>query len=600
MIIDPTILPEFDGWVGLDLETTDLNPRTAKIVAVGIHGNGETYIFHAHLHSKEFFAGLISKLRVVIHNAKFDLEFIYQHYGVFPKEFICTKTLAMLLENGRGVSPALVDCLERYLGVKDHHHSEKKTIRRTFRVGRLTTDQAAYLDADVKYLVNLKDAILAQSAGLEKVIRLEHALLPVVVDMELRGIRFDVNKLNKILAEWEEKKRGLVVLLDKELARLFEQEGIPTMFIGVNYASFVQAAEVFRTVGEKPPNDGEKDTTEYEYLQSYLNEHPKTKLKEYIRLLLEFREVDKVLGLYGEKFTSKLEGTRVHSNFNPLGADSGRFSSSSPNLQNIPAEGTGAVIRECFLAEEDHVLVGCDMDSAEVRLAASLSKDKVLTDAMVLGADMHSRLATVSFSIIFGYEFIVSKSKVPVKVMGIEVVPNDLRTLHKSVVFCKFYKGGPARVYGILSKYINLFYKKGGRKVAARISDALDKELVGLSHWLLEIINKAAKERKLVGQFGRVRHFGDNPFGDAANFPIQNGNAEAIKIAMVNVKKYFDRTGYGRILLTVHDELVCSVRKDKAEEVASEIKRIMESALAWFLSGIPSVASVKIGDKWEK
>lgn len=81
---------------------------------------------------------------------------------------------------------------------------------------------------------------------------------------------------------------------------------------------------------------------------------------------------------------------------------------------------------------------------------------------------------------------------------------------------------------------------------------------------------------------------------------IQNINAEALKIAMINLYRYFKTNGFGRIAMNIHDEVVCSVRSDKAEEVSLEVKRIMEEALGYFLDGIPAVSTVKISQFWEK
>jgi DNA polymerase-1 len=245
-------------------------------------------------------------------------------------------------------------------------------------------------------------------------------------------------------------------------------------------------------------------------------------------------------------------------------------------------------------------MVTSDMQAAEVRLAADFSKDKLLMDSILKGVDMHSKLASVSYSIIFGTDFTVSKSHEPVMVKGVKLIPNDLRDVHKSATFCKFYKGGPARIYGVLGKYINLFHKKNATNVARNISLALDRELIGLSKYLDGVIAEANKTRKLRTKFGRVRYFKENAYGDAANLPIQGANGDAIKIAMVQVDKYLTENGYGRLLMSVHDELVCSIKEEYAEECAVKIKEIMSQSLGKFLETLSGDASVTVGDYWSK
>jgi DNA polymerase I-like protein with 3'-5' exonuclease and polymerase domains len=350
----------------------------------------------------------------------------------------------------------------------------------------------------------------------------------------------------------------------------------------------------------KDDDGNDKASTGYDVLQNYINENPTSVMLPFLNKLLEFREFDKLLSTYGETLLAKADsGGYVHGRFNQLGAETGRLSSSAPNLQNLVKDGIGGKIRECFLPDVGDELVTCDMDSAEVRLAADFSNDPLLLDSLLKGVDMHSKLASVSFSIIFGESFTVSQSTEPVTVAGLTVIPKELRTLHKNATFCKFYKGGPGRIYAILSKYINLLHKRGAMKIAKQISYALDQELAGLNSYLDTVIGGANMKQKMNGyKFNRVRYFPKGAFGEAANYPIQNSNSEAIKIAMINIDKWLTFNGYGRIVLSIHDELVCSVRREKAEECAEKITELMNDALGYFLERVPPKSAYKIGNHW--
>src|SRR5690606_24302005 len=132
----------------------------------------------------------------------------------------------------------------------------------------------------------------------------------------------------------------------------------------------------------------------------------------------------------------------------------GRLSSKAPNLQNIPAtDHVDKDVRRFFIARPGYKLITCDMNSAEIAIAADYSGEPLLLDSLVKGTDMHSELASISFSIIFGQPVIISKSIDPISINGIRFIPEQLRNAHKSVVFAKFYKAGAKRVYSVLAEY---------------------------------------------------------------------------------------------------------------------------------------------------
>jgi DNA polymerase I len=594
----------FRDYCGLDIETTGLSPVEDEIVVITIHSD-ETYIWKSWEHPKEFFVELLtelSKVKVVLHNAKFDLGFLYQKYGVLLTNVTDTFIHSKVINNGKlQFSNSLTNCLETYLGIKDEAHEDKRVIRNSFKIGILTLAQAEYAAADVVHLGNLGRKLEELSTMYSKVIALEHKLLPVIVRMEAKGVRIDTDKLREFITLWGAKKNEYLQKLDWEVDKLYSKHGaVKPLFGNVNYGSPEQILGLFKMFDQPIPNDGDKDTSGEDVLLQYINERPSSDMRGLIEALLKFREYNKLVSTYGQPLLDKVVDEYLHGEFKPLGTLTGRLSSANPNLQNIPSDGDGGEIRTCFIADEGDELITSDMQAAEVRLAADYSKDKLLLKSVLDGEDMHSKLASVSFSIIFGEPFTVSKSTVAVRVKGGEVIPNELRNIHKSATFCKFYKGGPKRIYGVLSKYINMFHKKGGMKIAKKVSDALDEEMKGLSHYLLEVISEANRKGCLVGKLGRIRYFGKNVYGEAANFKIQNANGEAIKVAMINIDKYLTETNTGRIVLSVHDELVCSVRKDRAQQAAVEIQRIMAESLSYFMDEVPGEASAKISKHWEK
>ena len=240
------------------------------------------------------------------------------------------------------------------------------------------------------------------------------------------------------------------------------------------------------------------------------------------------------------------------------------------------------------------------MSGAEIVLAADFSGDPLLVKSIEEGIDMHSELATISASIIYGRYTKISKSVEPIEIGGISIIPQEFRDIHKSVTFSKFYKGGPKRVYDILSRYINPIHPAKKRMmIAKRISEALDRALPRLSTYLTAQIDQANSQGWLtITKLGRIRKFDTKVHGEAANAPIQGSNGEAMKIAMVNVDKWLGDKGW--LVLSVHDEVVAVVKDEYATEAAETIKKIMADALTWQLTKLKGSATSKVKPYWEK
>ena len=140
-------------------------------------------------------------------------------------------------------------------------------------------------------------------------------------------------------------------------------------------------------------------------------------------------------------------------------------------------------------------------------------------------------------------------------------------------------------------------------KVAEEISNKFDANLPVLTKFLTATIDQANKVGYLRGVLGRLRWFKKGTaWGNAANFPIQNANAEAMKMALIRLDKYIEANAGldARLVLNVHDEVVVEVREDQAEELAPVVKNQVAQALELVLDNLPGGASVKYGDHWEK
>lgn len=642
---DIGLIPE---EIALDIETSGLQPWSDKIILISISTKDNTYVYNTNKHPKEYFVELFESIKecnclVIGQNIKFDLSFIYFKYGVLLTRVWDTMIASQIRYNGLGYKHDLTELLIRELNIWEYNKNKKKYYQKSF-IGLgdnavCTKEQIKYASSDTRHLIELKHKQFKDISefGLKTVMRLEMRLLPVLVKMEVRGCRIDRDGWKNIIDNiWVKQRVDLINKLDNEITDLLSKnnkdtkkyskprktakytpldlfgnhtEEIVEIGGGINYNSPTQIIELFGLLNEPIPKvtDGEgfKESVGEDALKLYLAEYPKTQLKPFITLLLKLREFEKLISTYGYNFLKKLdENSRIHTSYSQAFTETGRLSSKSPNLQNIPStklDKDGYDLRTFFLPEPSHKMITCDMDSAEVRIAGDYSNERSLLNSVIRDEDLHSKLASVSYSIIFGTPVKVSKHGT-FKYKGMEFSLNDMRNTHKSVLFAKFYKGGAQRCYEVLSEYINLVHKDGQMEIANKLSKAIDKALPKLTRYLTKVI----KDTNLVGwnrgtdKIGRIRFFKEDAYGEAANFPIQNTNAEALKIAMITIDEYLTKTGYGHLLMNIHDEVVISVMEEHAEEVAKRVEQIMGDSLGWFLKHIDGGATAHIGDYWQK
>lgn len=596
---------------------------------------------------------------VVAHNAKFDAEFIFTNYGVLLKNWYCTQVGSQLITNGNQLKYDydLVSTLERDLKVVYELSVEKEVLQKSFTLGYTTESlyakQLQYVAVDTKYLPALYAAQLVEikKLKLEKILDLEMDLLPVLAKMELSGVQIDVENWKTLIKEkWEPRLLEIEDDLDKILLVILEGllsannavkrrytrqriristevldlfGGTETVLSGgeksISYSSQAQVIQLFKDLGQAVPvqdvkekqKDGTyktitKETVDEKSLNTYLTEHPESLLNDFIVRLLDYREVDKLLSTYGDKFLKLLDGSGcVHTRYTQSFTATGRLSSKEPNLQNIPnidAEKDLGDVRKLFIARRGYKIITCDMSGAEIAIAADYSGEPILLKSLLEGLDLHSELASLSYSIIFGRPITITNTSDKITVDGHEYILEKLRYNHKSVVFAKFYKAGAKRVYGVLAKYINAHNPPERRlEIANQISKAIDRKMPKLSKYLSALIDTAQSTGQLRGsRLGRIRFFDSTVYGEAANYPIQNSNAEAIKLALIKISDYLESEALGKLLITVHDEVVVEVLEDRAEEAAERVKEIMAACLGFFLKKLKGGASVKIANHWSK
>lgn len=377
----------------------------------------------------------------------------------------------------------------------------------------------------------------------------ELPLIDVLIHMERRGVKIDTDFLYR---------------LSKELSREIENIKVRIFEIAegeFNINSTQQLAEVlFDKLGLKATIKTKSGfSTSATALVSIREEHP------IIDLVLSYRELAKLKNTYIDIIPELVEkGTgRIHTTFHQTVTSTGRLSSSSPNIQNIPIRTpVGSKIRKSFIAstEQDNLLVA-DYSQIELRILAHLSGDKTLIEAFRSGEDVHTRTASEVFDVPVGE------------------IDKSLRRKAKVVNFGIVYGISPrglAESLGVLpgeaKEYIDLYFKKYSG-VKAYIEKTIENAY--RQGFVTTLLNRRRYLPELKSPNFRIRSFGERT---AVNTPIQGSAADIIKVAMINIHNMLhERNTRTEMILQVHDELVFELNQDE-EYLIDEIRNLMVSA----------------------
>lgn len=424
-----------------------------------------------------------------------------------------------------------------------------------------------------------KDIIFAEleKRGLKKVFDdIEEPIIPIIEKMDNKGVKIDVKFLNDLSKTYHAE-------LSKLEKKIWEYAGEE-----FNINSPKQLGEIIfdkmalTAKGLKKTSGGARSTRESE-LEKLRDAHPM------IPLLFEYRELQKLLSTYIDTIPTLVDdNNRLHAHFLQAGSTTGRMASKGPGLQNIPIKTElGRAIRKAFIAEKGFVVVSLDYSQVELRIAAFLSGDKKLIEIFKNGVDVHNAVASEVFEV------------------PLEKVDKEMRRKAKVINFGILYGMGVNALRQNLGEGTE-------RAEAQKFYNDYFTKFSGLAQYLDNV--KAETKRKGYTEtfFGRRRYFegidSKLPFiramaeRMAINAPIQGTNADIVKIAMKRVDDYLISKGYDHdafLILQVHDELVYEIKEDKAEEIAKEIQKIMESIVdPKEIQGIKLIANYAIGKSW--
>ncbi|GGZ03227.1 DNA polymerase I [Novosphingobium colocasiae] len=490
-------------------------------------------------------------------NIKYDLNVLARH-GIAMAPVDDTMIESFCLDAGRSIDGiggghGMDELAQRHLAhatmtFKDVCGTGKKAIP----FGEVPLDRAtpyAAEDADVTWRLHaLLQPRLAQEAATRIYQRVDRPLIPVVAAMERHGIRVDRDRLARLSGEFAEAIKGIELDIFAEVGQDFTI-GSPKQLGDI----------LFDKLGYKGGKKGKSGqySTDQSVLESLALQGASVATK-----VLEWRQLSKLRSTYTEALQAAInpDTGRVHTSYSLVGAQTGRLSSTDPNLQNIPIRTEiGRQIRECFVAEPGNVLLSADYSQIELRLAAHMADVPSLKEAFANGEDIHARTAMEMFG----------------------EVNRDTRGRAKTINFAILYGisrwglggrlGVPAdEAQAMIDRYFERF-----PGIQRYIHETLEtvrtcgysQTLFGRKTWFPRITSKNQAERQ-----GSERA--------AINAPIQGTSADIIKRAMARMMPALTEAdlGHVRMLLQVHDELVFELPEADVPAASAVIRAVMAGA----------------------
>jgi DNA polymerase-1 len=543
--------------VGLDVETTGLDPRTDRVRLLTLNcdtidGGRFSYLIDCFAVDPSPLWEALAEKDLAIHNAAFDLAFL-ERLGFTPAGKVHdTLTLARLLAAGTQDGCSLEECCARYLNV-----AVDKTHQQADWAGELTPAMIAYAANDADLHQRLYRVLVQKidEAGMAEVAEIERRALPAITWLARSGAPFDLGAWQALaeaaLAEREQLRQSLDQAAPARPGFL-SREG------AWDWNSPAQVKEALHLAG------CEVESTADEALAAL--DHPLAEL------LRRYRSACKRADTYGRDWLKHVASDgRVHPSWNQTGARTGRMSCSDPNLQNLPRD---PAYRRCFKAPEGRVLLKADYGQLELRLAAVIAGEQQMIEAFQRGEDLHALTARHLF--------------------GKTEVTKQERQLGKPTNFGLIY-GSSAR--GLRSKAQADYGLTMTEAEARQFRNAFFKAYPAIRRWHKQLERDRLTETR-TKCCRRVLVEPDFFFGARANYVIQGTAGDGFKIALALLWERRDQAPGAFPVLAIHDELVVECDADRAAATASWLKAAMVDAMHPLLDPVPVEVEVKVARTW--
>ncbi len=570
--------------IGLDTETTELDPYTGRLRLIQLAapdgvsiidldafangGNGELAHNEALLPLKRLLEA--PRPIKIAHNAKFDAKFLKHNLGadlvgVFDSLLASQLISAGDIEERHGLETVAT----RYL-----NESVDKSERLSNWNFELSEAQLEYAARDAAILLPLREKLIERlrAEALVKCAQLEFECVMPVADIELAGFYMHKDRWLEQLAIVEKRRAELAEELQEILA---EESSQGSLFGGpqradINLDSHQQLTQALERLGIPVP-----DSTRNWKLQPLAVQYP------VIATLLEYRTVQKALTSYGQNMIELINPAtgRLHADFRQIGAPTGRFSCTNPNIQQVPH---ATEYRRCFSGyPTGRKLVIADYSQIELRILAEFSGDRGFIEAFNSDADLHRVTAAQVFNV------------------PLDQVSRDQRDFAKRLNFGVVYGIGAQR-FSIMTGLSVPEAENVLRKYFATYR--------GLDTYLREAANRAVNERQARTASGRLVRFRYDENDrqqismtqrNGKNTPIQGTSADILKRALRLLKDELRGTS-ARIVNIIHDEIVVEADAGQAIEISQKVKRAMCAAGEEYLRTVPVKVETEIAVEWVK
>ncbi len=564
--------------IAVDVESTGTDPYLSKLIFVQLGTPEKAYIIDADLDLSPIKPLMENPdILKILQNGKFDYSMLKAQVDIKIDNFYDTMLAERILTTGKRQAINLGVIAEKYLDIKlekDWESYDWKTVAITKKFDQRHFNYSA-LDVLVLFPVQKKQFEQMSKMKLLKIASLEFALAPIVAEMEIRGIGIDEEKWRENIKEMKEKRDVVAEKIQNEFRPFFKHEAVDLFGQKqdvVNLNSPSQLVDAFAKVGVDIPSTSS--------IVLKKTNHPLTEM------LLEYRGYEKLISSFGDTLLEKIhpQTGRIHCDFMQIGADTGRFTSSNPNLQQIPADST---FRGGFTPSPGYKFITGDYSQAELRIMAELSEDENFMEAYLNNKDLHTLTAAQMYGI------------------PVDEVRHDVERFQaKSINFGLMYGRGAASLAAQLGVSVN-----ESKKLVKKYL----KTYRGVDKWLENAADEAVRKGYTRTLGGRIRYFQKPDKSDAAyerkiahirrqgkNTPIQGASADMTKYAIVFTDRRIKKEGFDAYIVhTVHDEIVVEAKDDQAEDVRQAMVEEMKRAHDLLLKKVPSKVDVTASDQWE-
>ncbi|MGA0206419.1 MAG: DNA polymerase [Ilumatobacteraceae bacterium] len=588
--------------IAFDSETTQLQPKMGGMRLLQLGAPGKLPVVldcfalddNDWIEVEEFFT---VERTWVAHNAVFDLGWLQEH-EIYPAgKVLCTMLASRILTNGlANVKHGLQHLVRRYL-----HEDISKEEQKSDWSGDLTESQLQYAAKDVLVLLDLYEQIQQRMAtgGLYPAWYLECNALPAMAQLWRTGLPFKKDLLEKLIEDLdiENYEVGEQFIKDFDAALPAEHKlcrGIdgkllyqtkpgpkgkkvdPDVF---NLNSPAQLLKKFTALLGQAPMDAKsnKPSASKLALQEYVGDHKV--VADYLR----WKRVEKRRQMAETLLKNLAPDGFIRASYMQMGADTGRMSCMSPNLQQIPRDQR---FRACVQAPDGWKFVVADYGQMELRLAAAEAKDSLMTKVFQQGKDLHTITATQIYGV------------------AEDEVTKEQRQVSKSANFGLLYGSGAKG----LRNYAAAMGIQMDLAEAADVREKFHAAYKGIAAWQQQNARAAdaAKDNPSIRiRLSGLRRFlpgENNKLTTRCNTPIQGAGAAVLKLTLSKLWPllYADREDTVRLAGVVHDEIILLVVEEHADAWALQLQTIMEECEARWLGDIPPLAEAKVGDSWDQ